>query len=344
MSFLQKLIRDLEAPVAVRKAGSGWYSGFFGLLLGLAGLGMVIALRWPGLFAMPELEVVRQFGGFRVIVHVTLITAYALALLSLLLRPRPALGLSALVVVLGAILLGGSRVEASDTANWGIFFGLDFFVVNLLAAGLMFAPIERLFPHKREQRLFRPEWREDLFYYLISSMLVQVITFLSLAPSNLINTATSDFDHIRAAIASQPAILQFIEIILLRGVTLLPLLTMGFSPAVMQAYIAFIYVYSALVHANLRGDFNILGKFLVTPRFHHWHHGLEQEAVDKNFAIHFPFLDKLFGTYHFPDSRWPEGYGVPEKVPQGYWKQQLYPFRRKRMVDQENRSDVKPAG
>lgn len=383
MSFLKTLIRDLEAPVAVRKAGSGWYSGFFGLLLGLAGLGMVIALRWPGLFAMPELEIVRQYGGFRIIVHLTLIVAYALALLSLLLRPRPALGLSALVVVLSAILLGGSRVEASDTANWGIFFGLDFFIVNLLAAGLMFAPIERMFPHKREQRLFRPEWREDLFYYLISSMLVQIITFLSLAPSNLINTATSDFDHIRAAIASQPAVLQFleimlltdfvqywfhrafhqvpflwgfhavhhsaksmdwlagarmhfIEIILLRGVTSLPLLTMGFSPAVMQAYIAFIYVYSALVHANLRGDFNILGKFLVTPRFHHWHHGLEHEAVDKNFAIHFPFLDMLFGTYHYPDNRWPKGYGVPEDVPQGYWKQQLYPFQRKKLMQQDN--------
>ncbi len=389
MSYLRKLIRDLEAPVEVRKVGSGWYAGFFGLLLGLAGLGMVIALRWPAWFSMPELEVLRAYGGFRLIVHLTLVSAYALALLSLILRPRPALGLTALVIVLAAILLGGSRVEARDTANWGIFFGLDFFIVNLLAAGLMFAPIERFFPHKREQRLFRPEWREDLFYYLVSSMLVQIITFLSLAPSTYINAATSGFDHIRAVIAAQPAILQFlaimlltdfvqywfhrafhqipflwgfhavhhsaksmdwlagarmhfIEVVLLRGVTSLPLLTLGFSPAVMQAYITFIYVYSALVHANLRGDFNMLGKFLVTPRFHHWHHGLEAEAVDKNFAIHFPWLDRLFGTYHFPDSRWPNGYGVPEKVPVGYWKQQLYPFQRKRLMQQDGAANTNP--
>jgi sterol desaturase/sphingolipid hydroxylase (fatty acid hydroxylase superfamily) len=127
--------------------------------------------------------------------------------------------------------------------------------------------------------------------------------------------------------------MHFIEIILLRGVTSLPLLTFGFSPAVMQAYIAFIYIYSSMVHANLRGDFNTLGKFLVTPRFHHWHHGLESEAVDKNFAIHFLWLDKLFGTYHYPDSRWPENYGVPGNLPKGYWAQAMYPFRRKKLQE-----------
>jgi sterol desaturase/sphingolipid hydroxylase (fatty acid hydroxylase superfamily) len=126
--------------------------------------------------------------------------------------------------------------------------------------------------------------------------------------------------------------MHFIEIALLRGVTSLPLLTLGFAPAVMQTYVGLVYVYSSLVHANLRGDFNLLGQFLVTPRFHHWHHGLEKEAIDVNFAIHFPWLDRLFGTYHFPASRWPKAYGVPEKVPSGYVAQMQYPFRRKAAV------------
>ena len=66
----------------------------------------------------------------------------------------------------------------------------------------------------------------------------------------------------------------------------------------------------------------------MTPRFHHWHHGLDKEATDVNFAIHFPFLDRLFGTYHLPDGQWPSGYGIPgHPVPKGYWKQMLYPFR-----------------
>ena len=375
-SFLKRLTHDLEAPIEARGFGTGWFAGFFGIVLACAGLSFVAALRWPELLAMPELQAIRGWSGFRTLVHATLLSAYALALLSLLLRPRKAIGATALVIALLATILGGANVHPDEAHNWGIFFGVDFFAVNMIATGLMFAPIERVFPHNAEQRLFRIEWREDLFYYLVSSMLVQIITFLALAPSTFIMAKTGGFADFRAGVAALPWLVQFalamlltdlcqywfhrlfhripflwgfhavhhsaksmdwlagarmhfVEIILLRGVTSLPLLTLGFLPSVMQAYIAVVYVYSSLLHANLRGDFNGLGRFLAMPRFHHWHHAIEAEGVDKNFAIHFPFLDRLFGTYYLPESRWPQGYGVPEQVPNGYLAQLRYPFVRK---------------
>jgi sterol desaturase/sphingolipid hydroxylase (fatty acid hydroxylase superfamily) len=55
---------------------------------------------------------------------------------------------------------------------------------------------------------------------------------------------------------------------------------------------------------------------------------LEREAFDVNFAIHFPWIDKLFGTFHLPEDRWPKDYGIPEDVPQGYGGQFLYPWTR----------------
>ncbi len=371
--YLTRLMRDLEAPMAVRRFGSGWFAGFFALLFAVAGLGMVIALRWPGWFAMPELDIVKSAPWFRGAVHATLLSSYVLALLSLLLRPRKVLGATALGIGLGATLLGGAQVDAHDAGGWGIFFGVDFFIVNLIVTGLMFAPIERLFPHRPEQRLFRVDWREDLFYFLVSSMFVQVFSFLALAPSAIINANTDSWSGFRADIASLPWLVQFVlvifladlfqygyhrlfhavpflwrfhavhhspkaldwlagsrlhfvEVVLLRAVTSLPLFTLGFGASVMQAYVAFVYVYSSLLHANLRGDFNRLGKWIATPRYHHWHHGLEQEAHDVNFAIHFPWIDRVFGTFHLPDGRWPENYGVLETVPKGYPGQFAYPF------------------
>ena len=70
---------------------------------------------------------------------------------------------------------------------------------------------------------------------------------------------------------------------------------------------------------------------MATPRFHHWHHGIEPEAVDKNFAIHLPVLDWLFGTFHLPAGRWPSGYGVQtdRPVPDGFLRQLAHPFRRR---------------
>ena len=376
-AFFTNLERDLQAPIEVRRFGSGWFAGFFALLFAISGFGLVVALRYPELFAMPELQALKAWPGFRGFVHVVLLLSYALALLSLLLRPSKALGATALVIGLAAALLGGSNVHPPETRDWGVFFGLDFFIVNLVVTGFMFAPIERFLPHRAEQRLFRVEWREDLFYYLISSMMVQLFTFLALAPQAYVNAHTSSWGDLRLWVASLPWIVQFVavvvlsdlfqywyhrafhrvpflwgfhavhhsapamdwlagarmhfvEIVLLRAVTSLPLFTLGFSPSVMQAYIGFVYIYSSLLHANLRGDFERAGHWLATPRFHHWHHGLEEEAVDVNFAIHLPLLDKLFGTFHLPKGRWPQAYGVPEKVPNGYWAQMKYPFVRGR--------------
>jgi len=374
--FWKQLGHDLEAPIEARGFGTGWFSGFFGLLLAGVGLSFVAALRWPEWFAMPELAALRDWTSFRLVVHLTLLTAYALALLSLLLRSRKAMGTAALVVALTATILGGSAVQPQEARAWGIFFGVDFFAVNMIATGLMFAPIERVFPHVASQRLFRQEWREDLFYYLISSMLVQLITFLALAPSSYINANAGWLSGVRSAVSGLPWLVQFalamlltdlaqywfhrlfhrvpflwgfhavhhsaksmdwlagarmhfVEIILLRSVTSLPLLTLGFLPSVMQAYIGVVYVWSSLLHANLRGDFNRIGHWLALPRFHHWHHALDVEGVDKNFAIHFPMYDRLFGTHYLPDDAWPKGYGVPEKVPSGYLAQLRYPFVRK---------------
>ena len=141
--YFKKLAHDLEAPIEARGFGTGWFSGFFGILLAAIGLAFVAALRWPDWFAMPELAVLRDNSTFRLAVHAILLGAYALSLLSLLLRPRKALGMAGLVLSLGAIVLGGAAVQPHESRDWGIFFGVDFFVVNMVATGLMFAQIGR---------------------------------------------------------------------------------------------------------------------------------------------------------------------------------------------------------
>src|SRR5688572_32092692 len=52
-----------------------------------------------------------------------------------------------------------------------------------------------------------------------------------------------------------------------------------------------------------RSDPAPLRWILATPRFHHWHHAAETEAMDKNFAVHLPLIDRLFGTAYLPEGR-----------------------------------------
>ena len=62
---------------------------------------------------------------------------------------------------------------------------------------------------------------------------------------------------------------------------------------------------------------------IVTPHYHHRHHADEPQAHGKNLGL--PVLDRLFGTYHLPDS-WPERYGVSDPQPDGYLRQLAWPF------------------
>ena len=134
--------------------------------------------------------------------------------------------------------------------------------------------------------------------------------------------------------------MHFLEILALRGATVIPMFCLGFSQVAMHSYIFTVYLYSTFVHANVGFRFPLVEKIFVTPRYHHWHHGIEAEAVDVNFAVHFPLLDRLFGTYFFPKDKWPTGYGLPgHPVPKGYLAQFKYPFRRCRVepVPADNR-------
>ena len=368
---------ELEAPPALRRFGSGWISGVIGVVLGLASLGIVVSMRYPGIFSMEEFTVFQGKVWFRMIVFFMLITAFVFAMLSLILRETKTLGTLGMVVTLFASLLGGSTTSAALPDYTPLYLGLDFFVLNVLFTGLLFVPIERLFPKYEEQALFRKEWREDLFYYFVSSMAVQLITWLNFLPANtlLAITAWTDF---RAWVAEIPLVVQvilimvfsdlaqywvhrafhripwlwkfhavhhsaktmdwmagarmhFLEILVIRGATVTPMLLLGFHETAVGIYIFLVYLWSTFIHANLGWNLGWMERVVVTPRFHHWHHGIEKDATDVNFAIHFPWLDSLFGTHHLPKGRWPNGYGIDgHPVPLGYWKQWMYPFRRRK--------------
>jgi len=322
---------------------------------------------------MPELRELHGHPWFRSAIHAGLMAAFAMAALSLMLRPGKILGTCGVSVTLLGALLGGSRSTALVPDPTPLFFGLDFFVPNVLFTGFLFVPIERLFAHRPDQRLFRDEWREDLFYYLASSLMVQVLTFLTFAPSNMILAAVP-LPGFRSWVGGLPFLVQFgaimfltdflqywihrafhrvpwlwkfhavhhsarsmdwmagarmhfLEIIALRSLTVIPMAVLGFSATAVNSYIFLVYLYSTFVHANVNWRFPIIEKFLVTPRFHHWHHGIEDEAIDVNFAVRFPLFDRMFGTYFLPKNQRPSGYGVQHPVPKGSLSQFRFPFR-----------------
>ena len=121
----------------------------------------------------------------------------------------------------------------------------------------------------------------------------------------------------------------FVDDTLVRGFILVPLM-LAFSQSIILAYLIFVTVHATWTHCNFGPSAKWLEKFLVMPRYHHWHHTSQKEGIDKNFAIHFPWIDKLFGTYYYPDE-WPESYGLDgEEIAPGFLGQTIEPFTRRK--------------
>lgn len=129
--------------------------------------------------------------------------------------------------------------------------------------------------------------------------------------------------------------LHLVDAVVTRALAFVPLYVLGFGDPAIFAYVALVSLHATFIHANVRFEFGQLAWVFATPRFHHWHHGAEREAIDRNFAVHLPVLDVIFGTAHLPSGRWPESYGLSgETMPDGYLKQLVEPFRSRSGDDQ----------
>ncbi len=355
-----------------RRFWSGWISGACADALGALGAGAVLCNRYPALLTVPDARALYPMDLVRFSIHLVLVGAFGLALLSIVLSRRAPLGLTALALVVIALLLGGSQVDVGSLEG-AQYLGLDWFLLNVLVLAMLFVPLEQLFA-RLPQRVLRPGWTTDLAHFAVSHLLVQLTVLLTLMPAAIF-FRWAVHPAIQAAVASQPSVLQFIEILIVadlseyaihrlfhavpvlwrfhavhhssevmdwlagsrmhlvdavvtRALAFVPLYVLGFAPPAVYAYLVFVSFHAVFIHANVRFRFGRLAQLIATPQFHHWHHAAAREAIDKNFAVHLPVLDRLFGTYHMPADRWPTSYGIDGKpVPATYGRQLLYPFR-----------------
>lgn len=122
--------------------------------------------------------------------------------------------------------------------------------------------------------------------------------------------------------------LHLIDVAVTRGISYIPIYILGFAEAPLFAYIVLVSIQATFIHSNIRFEFGPLRWLTATPQFHHWHHCADPQLFDKNFAVHLPVLDWVFGTYYLPKGVWPASYGVGDgkQRPSGYFGQMIQPF------------------
>lgn len=123
--------------------------------------------------------------------------------------------------------------------------------------------------------------------------------------------------------------LHLVDVVVTRALVVLPAFVLGFAEPALYTWLVIIAMHGVLNHVNLRFRLRPIEHLVVTPRFHYWHHAVR--PIDRNFAVHFPWIDRLFGTHHLPGGDWPQELGIAEHpVPAGFTQQLAWPFRRRK--------------
>lgn len=366
-------LADLLRRSGELRPGEGLASGVLAFALALLGLLAVLAFHFPEFLTTPELRQKYPVEALRHVLSAALLVAGGLALANLVFARTRWLNAAALLLVLAAVALGGSRVPVGDFADGTPYLGLDWFVLDLLGSTLVFVLIEKLFPLYRGQPVFRREWQTDLAHFAVNHLLIGLVL---LTVNFLVHRFFGWAVHppLQQAIQSLPRVAEVLllllmadliqywthrayhevpwlwrfhavhhsaktldwlagsrmhlaEVVATRVAILGPVYVLGFSKGAIDVYIIIVGFHAVLNHANVSLPWGPLRHVLVTPEFHHWHHASDRAALDRNYAAHFPFLDRLFGTAVDSDRRYPERYGVlGDYVPDGFVRQLAFPF------------------
>ena len=206
-------LRDLTQSHGAMTAGQGLITGVIALSLGILCFLGVLAFHFPEYLTTPQLRQSYNVAVIRQIMLAALVVGGGLSLVNIIMGRARWLSAIAFILIAVTALLGGHKVPVSDFADNTPYIGLDWFILDLLGSSLIFIFIEKLFAHRKDQPIFRPEWQTDFQHFVVNHM---VVGFMLLATNLLVHKAFgwAVKSDLQAWIQSLPFVLELLLILL----------------------------------------------------------------------------------------------------------------------------------
>jgi hypothetical protein len=179
-------LKDLTQSHGAMPTGKGIITGVIALSLGILCFLGVLAFHFPEYLTTPQLSQSYNVAVIRHIMLAALVIGGGLSLVNIIMGRARWLSSIAFLLIAVTALLGGHKVPVSDFADNTPYIGLDWFILDLLGSSLIFIFIEKLFAHRKDQPIFRPEWQTDFQHFVVNHM---VVGFMLLATNLLVHKA-----------------------------------------------------------------------------------------------------------------------------------------------------------
>src|SRR5689334_7878032 len=121
--------------------------------------------------------------AMRILIQCLIVGAILFGTFASFRRKKKILALTGILFAIAATAWGGSSVQINPNLSGGPAIGLDWFLLDMLLMGIIYTPLERLWPQYPEQGTFRNEWTLDIVYFMSTHLPIQVLSFLVLLPA-----------------------------------------------------------------------------------------------------------------------------------------------------------------
>jgi sterol desaturase/sphingolipid hydroxylase (fatty acid hydroxylase superfamily) len=101
---------------------------------------------------------------------------------------------------------------------------------------------------------------------------------------------------------------------------------LGLPPYALAANLLVRHYYGMFIHMDLPWTYGPLGRVLVSPAMHRWHHVRDAHGAGVNFATVFSVFDQAFRTHYTPGPC-TAPLGVRDEIGQGALAQLAWPFK-----------------
>lgn len=119
------------------------------------------------------------------------------------------------------------------------------------------------------------------------------------------------------------------EILINQTIEFAPIILLGCAPETVLIKGMIDAIWGMYIHSNINVRSGRLQYIINGPEMHRWHHAVDADAHNLNFATKLAFWDWIFGTAFLPKERRPSGYGLSDvDFPDDYLIQHLFAFRR----------------
>lgn len=161
------------------RPGEGYISGILSVTLGVASLLAVLCYLYPEYLTTKELRAAYDAHFLQEVLKYGMLGSLVFGLFTFGLNRKKRLGAAGVSLTYLAYVLGGWEIPVGPVEPTTFALGVDWLLLAFLITAPIFIFLEKAFPLRGDQPIFRPDWHIDGTYFIFNHLMITLFLLIT---------------------------------------------------------------------------------------------------------------------------------------------------------------------